>query len=589
MPPKPKVQYHHYVPRFMLRKWKVEYTPPSLDPSPDPSTGHQSPSRQGKRGGRGRRRSGPGGKGNSKAEDYVQAYNVLANVIHVGTPISRVFGNVDMYKNEDESDANVFRIEELFSKLESQAAQILQKLDKAISDAYATTTITLTRKEVNTLQKFLFLMSYRSEYRAAQYLEERFDPMTKKEVDAFKKKEGLKNSYAVFLHNLRNFLESDNWKILDNEHILKSDRDSYILEFYDGHLALFIAPDDVEFIITDDGLGLNEGTILPTLASLQREESPGHAPGGPNWIHTTTYPVSPRLLVMFRSNTMISPQMLMEAGVSREKAARIPCVYGDIIPDNSYFKDFPRTLPSVHYVPPIEGSERSALFFNQRELERRVDDILTFQLHMLSTRQALRANALVLENSPSWIIFKSPGKLMETMRDFESKAGETTQGSGNWSPSDRGPVYERPSTLEYFIEHGSPPPLIAPTRPQPNASTDNDIASTSSRPSVPRSVTTALDRAQDPSFHDMLRARTDPSSVQKPLSPTSHKRKTEAWAKLSAQTPPTVKARNPVLRRKVYDVPEHVWMLQCALLLNFPADVIGDPDLLLAGAFAGIR
>ncbi|TCD61915.1 hypothetical protein EIP91_007707, partial [Steccherinum ochraceum] len=419
MPPKLKTQYHHYVPRFMLRKWKVEYTPPPPDASPDPSTSPTSPSRK-RRGGRGRKRSGPsGGAGHARPEDYIQAYNVQTDVIQVGTPIAKAFGNTDMYKNDDEEDAaNVFRVEELFSKLESQAAQILQKLDKAISGADASTSVKLTRKEVNTLRKFLFLLSYRNEHHAAQYLEERFDPMTKKEVDAFRVKEGLKDSYAVFLSNLRNFLESEHWEIPDNQHILRSDRDAYHTELHARHLAFFIAPDDAEFVITNNGLGLWEGTDLPSLSLFMNILTPGCNPGEANWKHTTTYPVSPRLLVMLRSNAMMPMQKFLDAGFTKEEAAAAtPSVWGDKIPDNSYYKDFPRSMASVRYVPPVRGHDAlAALIQNQRELGRRVDDVLTFQLHMLSSEQSFRVNSLRLENSPVWLTFKSPRKLIETLR-----------------------------------------------------------------------------------------------------------------------------------------------------------------------------
>ncbi|TCD62069.1 hypothetical protein EIP91_007509 [Steccherinum ochraceum] len=306
--------------------------------------------------------------------------------------------------------------------------------------------------------------------------------------------------------------------------------------------------------------------------------TPGCNPGEANWKHTTTYPVSPRLLVMLRSNAMMPMQKFLDAGFTKEEAAAAtPSVWGDKIPDNSYYKDFPRSMASVRYVPPVRGHDAlAALIQNQRELGRRVDDVLTFQLHMLSSEQSFRVNSLRLENSPVWLTFKSPRKLIETLRYFETEqAGEATRGASNWSPTAGGPVYARRSyaslirQLEYFAEHGSPPP--PPTRPQPTASTSTPAptapaSTSSSRPSAPRSTTTPP-TTQDPSFHDMLRARTDPSSLPTPLSPSSHKKKTEEWAKMGTGTEvPEAKPRNPVLRRKVYAVPESVRVAERMLL-----------------------
>lgn len=496
-------------------------------------------------------------------------YNLAADAIQAGTPISRAFGNSDMYKDDD-NESNAFLVEELFSKLESQAAKILTTLDKLITGPAASRSFPLTRKEVNILRKFLFLLQYRRESHAVQYLEDRFDPQTQNEVDTFKRKFDLKDSYAAFLFNLRSFLELDHWEIPNSERILKSDRSLYETELASMHLAFFVAPDDAEFIVTDNGFGLWEGTYLPSLTLLIQSMAGGN-PMGSSFKHTITYPVSPRLLVMLRNNVVWA----IEAGGQ-------PSLLGDKIPDNSLFKDFPRTKASVRYhPPPTEPLED--IIADHEKLCRRVHDILTFRLHMLTAEQTWRVNSLRLENISQWITFKSPRKLIDTLQYFETNSG--TQGAANWTPPKAGQdmMYSKRSyaslirQVEYLLESGVPPPPV-PTpvpRPQPTTVTSSPAPSTAARPSAPRSSTTPMTAAEeearaaaDPSFNELLRARVEGG----PMLPTSHKKKLEEWTKFDEQEP-EVKPRKPLLRRKLYTAPEYAALGTQFLLRQLVAEL----------------
>ncbi|KAH8100767.1 hypothetical protein BXZ70DRAFT_935740 [Cristinia sonorae] len=576
-----KTEYHHYVPQFMLKKWAVPFVPPPASPSP------RSPGKKGK--GRGR-------KNTRSNESCINTYDTDTDTIRIGTPVARAFGASDMYK--DHSDAeNVYRIEELFSKLESQTALVLRKLDLAISGPdTATTAVSLTRKEVNTLRKFLFLLSYRTDHHARQFLEERFDAATAQEVETFRQRHNLKDSYAVYLFNLRNFLLSEHWEISDDEKILKSDRDSYKTSKDSMQLAFYVVPDDAEFIITNNGLGLWEGTNLPFMTLLASVMFPGANPGDASWRHTLTYPVSPRLLVMLRNIAMMQ-QPLQNMGIS--SASSGPSVFGDRIPDNSYFKDFPRTNAEVTYDPPISRARLEALLRPdaQDQIGKRVKDILKFQIHQLNAEQARRVNCMRLENQPKWITYKSPSKLLASIEQYDTTEG--TKGSRNWAVPGADPkagmgfgtmpVYTKKSyasltgQLQHFLQHGSlPSPPNPSARPQPTASssvpppptTSSTTTSSSPRPQATRSTTAPLSaaetradgRAAGMSFIDLLQARDTNPTMEKPIAQGEDPKEAMKKAHEERRAEALRKPRKPMLRRQVYAVRYEVKVMTEAAL-----------------------
>lgn len=481
-------------------------------------------------------------------------YDVSTDALLIGVPIARAFGNSDMYR-DDSSAENVYYVEQQFSKLESQAAQVLRKLDIAISGPRPATTVALTRKEVNTLRKFLFLLPYRSQRHASQYLEERFDAKTKIEVETFRQKHDLKDSYAVWLFNLRNMLEAEHWEIPESEKILRSDRDAYTTESLKRQMGFYVAPDDSEFVMTNNGLGLWEGTYLPSFSMMAMMMSPGANPAHTAWKHTTTYPISPRLLVLMRSEVMSQQQAVREHGGSPDDAVSL---FGDKIPDNSYFKDFPRTFASVKYDPPLRERELKKMIQSNdpKDLGSRVKDVLTFQLHMLNTDQAARVNSLRLENNPETITFKSPQKLLNSLHQFKEDEGTHGAGAVTGTPTYSKRSYSSlESQLEHYLTHGSPPtsPSLAPATPASPAAGPSSptrptagrskTAPASTNPATASTSTFAETPAQNMSFLDLLRARSD-SSVPKPVQPDPE-----------VEDIPPMKPRKPLMRRQVYDTP----------------------------------
>ena len=133
-------QYQHYIPQFLLRNFSHPYKPPN--------------------------EKGSKKRGKSRAEKGKYRGDKVLNVVDLTSdepqllesPVSRWFGQEDMYKDVADAIKSKKDVEQELSKLESRTAEILQKVKKAHENSEPG--IWLTRVERNKLRKFLFIMKY---------------------------------------------------------------------------------------------------------------------------------------------------------------------------------------------------------------------------------------------------------------------------------------------------------------------------------------------------------------------------------------------------------------------------------------------
>lgn len=74
-------------------------------------------------------------------------------------PVNRIFGQTDMYRDTSKSPAEQQHIEQMFSKLESQASVVFRNITKSFEQKDKA--LWLTRAEKDLVRKFLFLLKYR--------------------------------------------------------------------------------------------------------------------------------------------------------------------------------------------------------------------------------------------------------------------------------------------------------------------------------------------------------------------------------------------------------------------------------------------
>ena len=361
----------------------------------------------------------------------MNSYDIGTDTLTMGgTPIETTYGIVNMYRDEG-NKTDVDHIEKAFSRLESDAARIIQKIDKAVEKGE----VTLPRGEVNTLRKFLFLLSYRNDHRSRQFIDEIFDEATCAHIREFQTEHGLKDTKAVWLFNIKNMLDSEHWEIGDNPKILWADRMDYKAEQEMFQLGFFCVPQGFEFINTGS-MGLFEGSeiinpivrMLVDAVSEKRRWRPGvQGPPGGVMTLTRSWPLTPRLVVMLRNRILTDEQLFLAHGLRPQSYDFLP----------SYYHDFPRTLAAVTYNPPLSPATRRMMSGAQTEedikllhelqdehkldgqmINTRLKDTLKFQVSALSEDQAARVNVLLLKHCAGMINFTSRGALRKSLKCY---------------------------------------------------------------------------------------------------------------------------------------------------------------------------
>ena len=361
----------------------------------------------------------------------MNSYNITTDTLTMGgTPIATTYGIVNMYRDEDNA-TDVDHIEKAFSRLESDAARVIQKLDKAVEKGE----VGLPRNEVNTLRKFLFLLSYRNDRRSRQFIDELFDEDTYDHIKQFQTEHGLKDTKAVWLFNIKNMLDSEHWEIGDNPKIYWADRTDYKLEQQMFQLGFFCVPQGFEFINTGS-MGLFEGSqIINPILRMQMEamfDRPRWRPGvqaRKEGVVTLTrsWPLTPRLVVMLRNRILSEEQFSLAEGLRPQSHDFLP----------SYYHDFPRTMAVITYNPPLSPATRRMMAGSQTEedirlrhefqvefkldgqiINSRLKDTLKFKISTLNEDQAARVNILLLKHCTGMINFTSPGPLRKSLKHY---------------------------------------------------------------------------------------------------------------------------------------------------------------------------
>ncbi|KAK2459384.1 hypothetical protein APHAL10511_008603 [Amanita phalloides] len=178
--PLPEDQYHHYIPRFILRRFKI----------PTPPISQQKTNRKG----RGQRKQidSPG----------TLYYCDLATGALENRSIGKVYGIVNLYKDA-KNPKNVHHLEGKLSVLENQAANVIRKIHGALNDG----SFQIERRDLDALRKFIQIMCYRIQ---TSYFDEAH-PENVPGAGFFKhlrESKGLDNGIEVWLHFLDYFLNT---------------------------------------------------------------------------------------------------------------------------------------------------------------------------------------------------------------------------------------------------------------------------------------------------------------------------------------------------------------------------------------------
>ncbi|OAX36396.1 hypothetical protein K503DRAFT_721474 [Rhizopogon vinicolor AM-OR11-026] len=385
-------QYHHFIPRFILRRFQVEPV-------------------------------------KSKAErrkvfrltgvdpEYVHYYDIATSSLDT-RPIGQVYGVQNFYQDVRNTE-NINELEEKLADLELKAASIIEDMHKALPRG----TFTLKRRDLELLRKFLFVMHYRRESCSSQYFQADHpgNAPARQWIECFMKAKGIQSAVEAWLHVLRYYLDTSHSDIMRHAAELvdkygeaglqKMFTETHVppdLEHYpalayrlqaDHHfLSIWEAAEGQEFVLTHNGFGLWEGLLH----------------GEPH-LHRI-FVVSPRITIILR-HAVLRPEFrsCIESGfrstLLNVNAAPATPIYGDRAGSLRANSKSARSL--VHY----------------RSSQEAASDSFVFEITKLSRAQTLNLNSVVLLNveDTGSLTFLSKEHILHTVHAFRSSPSNFPQ------------------------------------------------------------------------------------------------------------------------------------------------------------------
>ncbi|EGO02951.1 hypothetical protein SERLA73DRAFT_70430 [Serpula lacrymans var. lacrymans S7.3] len=353
--PSTENQYHHFIPRFILRRYQVgpkrkkHFLHNGIDP------------------------------------EYIFYYDLTAETLDI-RPIGNVYGIRNLYKDIHNID-NINELEHKLSFLESEAATIITGIHAPLAGGK----FCLKRRALEQLRKFLFLMHYRA--CSSTYFQEDHPKNIglRDWVAQTRRKNRLDSAGELFLHVLRYYLDTPHSQImLHAEELTRTYGSQGVTEMCNGYvnpkaehypalayrnqagtyfLCIWEAADGEEFLLSSNGFGLWEG--------LEAGESGLHR----------IFVVSPRVAIVLRSWVM-RPEVL-------------PLMHGLL---HSSLLDIYQPPPTPTYADGSNMIRKSVLSkqgVNQyRATKSAQEDNFTFEITKLTKLQTYAINSVILTNVP---------------------------------------------------------------------------------------------------------------------------------------------------------------------------------------------
>lgn len=294
-------------------------------------------------------------------------------------PLGKVYGVQNLY--QDVSAKDVMELEKALAKLENHGAAVIAMLHKAGSNQFS-----LKRKDVNYLQKFLFIMHYRQSKLSHSYFQDDH-PENKPLIEwmtHFRAKHGLTTSTEFWLYALRYYIDTPHFQIcMDAATVYRkytalgvtgmmmpggtvdpAMEEGWLAIAYAAQdnlsfLGFWEAADGTEFILSQNSFGLWEGLF-----------------GGSRGLHRI-YVVSPRFAIVLRQNIMAQPNsinpLLNTDFIDIEQCP--PVITSANAPNDA--------IPPNTLIQPHRGSD---------------DDIFVFTITKLTEKQMQTFNSVILSN-----------------------------------------------------------------------------------------------------------------------------------------------------------------------------------------------
>lgn len=301
-------EYQHFVPQFLLRNFSSKYKRPRNKSRRRPNEGNGEARRI------------------YHGEQIVSHVDLTANKLAVEVvPVRRVMGMNNMY--EDLGQATVKQkgeIEKMFGTLESRASPIFRKIIKGVEKADVE--LCLSRKERNILRRFLFLLMYRgsqSHRRFYHATPDEYHSDDEIELYQYMLERGFDRPVDVWFDNLKaidecNMDADGRWMGDIQERMYPTDARWFCHHMQQSYMA-FCSPSaaDAEFILAENSYSVYEG-----IDSFLVNPTTGAQTGGP-WVNFHYFaPISPKVVIILRSNLLPVPEEDFDYEIREERHKR---------------------------------------------------------------------------------------------------------------------------------------------------------------------------------------------------------------------------------------------------------------------------
>jgi hypothetical protein len=384
-----KSQYHHFIPRLILRNY-ADTSAPAAPHSP--------------RGRRNGKKAGPQLQG---ARDSMINLVNLETMGLEQTPLSRAFGIQDMYRDFDRSNPDQHRIEQKLANLESRAGKILAKARQAFDAGKGQ--VEMLRGERDTLRKFLFIMMYRNKrfHRRFNLSSEQYFANDRATMMSYMRDKGFKKPVDVWFDNLEAFIDLEmdpelKWMQTIVKRAYPDDAVWFVKNAQMCYLC-FCTPKDpeTEFLLTENSYGVFEGCTNDRA-----------------WTDFHLFaPVAPRLMIVLRSSLLPSGY---DEGNKDERLQRLRDVQraqNPLDPESvrSWLEDLPVKKALNNYSKIVDGAVVPLPTRIRPENHK-----FYFRFFPIESEHVQKMNIIFIENAfgTKAILFKSKPALRRALEAF---------------------------------------------------------------------------------------------------------------------------------------------------------------------------
>ncbi|TEB24599.1 hypothetical protein FA13DRAFT_1739157 [Coprinellus micaceus] len=391
MPP----QYHHYIPRFILRQFQT--------PDPDGSDGTRGSTKSRRE--RERDRARAQRLGLPVNTEDITVFDMATQSIKA-VPLAKAFGFANLYEDPAKiGDAG--HLEKKLASLERDASVVLNKLYARVTEG--ADTFTIPRPELELMRKFLFLMHYRRSEHIKTYFQEDHpgNADIRDWIHHLKEQRGYTSDSQIWLDGLRYYLDTPHSDIMaasqqqpnriDGNLDVNTPADQWHSVAYAKYssqyfMGIWRASEASEFVLGDNSYGLWEGQFM----------------GETGLFHIY----------------VVSPQITLVLKMSMAKGQSAPSAF-----EHSTLSNHPLNAPSPLYVK----TQSTALRIDDLPSLISQDDRFTYTIHRLSHHQTYLVNQVVLSNlgRDGLLVFSSVEAMAKTARLFDTPPGPNTLSKAN--------------------------------------------------------------------------------------------------------------------------------------------------------------